>query len=59
MYSHSVEKKTNTYLLILNLNRSDRQYDAVTVIIGRDGIVQGIGSRFAADQASYGMPWGD
>ena len=34
MYSHSVEKKTNTFLLVVNLNRSDRQYDAITIIIG-------------------------
>lgn len=57
MYTHMVEKKTNTYLVLVNLSRTDRQYDSVTVIIGRDGIVQGVGSRFAADEASYGMPW--
>jgi outer membrane protein assembly factor BamE (lipoprotein component of BamABCDE complex) len=59
MYSHSIEKRTNTFLVLVNLQRTDRQYDAITVIIGRDGLVQGVGSRFAADDASYGMPWGD
>ncbi len=59
MYTHAVEKSTNGYFLVLNLHRSDRQYDAITVIIGRDGIVQAVGSRFATDSASYGAPWGD
>jgi outer membrane protein assembly factor BamE (lipoprotein component of BamABCDE complex) len=59
MYSHAVEKSTNTYLVLLNLHRSDRQYDAITVIIGRDGLVQAVGSRFGAEEASYGSPWGD
>lgn len=59
MYTHAIEKSTNTWLLVLILNRHDRQYDSITVIIGRDGIVQAVGSRFGSESASYGPPWGD
>ena len=57
MYVASVEKNSGLVLLILNLSRSDRQYDAVTVIINRQDIVTAVGSRFSADEASYGPPW--
>jgi outer membrane protein assembly factor BamE (lipoprotein component of BamABCDE complex) len=59
MYTHAVEKSTNSFMVVLNLHRSDRQYDAITVLVGRDGIVQAVGSRFAAEESSYGTPWGD
>jgi hypothetical protein len=57
VYSRAVEKNTSTYLVLLNLSRSDRQYDAVTVIIDRKDMVTAVGSRFAADTAEYGFPW--
>ncbi len=57
MYVHAVEKSTGTYLVLLNLSRSDRQYDAVTVIINRQDVVTAVGSRFRADEAEYGFPW--
>ena len=57
MYVASVEKNSGLVLLVLNLSRSDRQYDAITVIINRQDIVTAIGSRFSADEAEYGLPW--
>ena len=57
MYVHAVEKNSSTYLIVLNLSRSDRQYDAVTVIINRQDVVTAVGSRFAAESAEYGFPW--
>jgi len=57
MYIAPVEKNSGLVLLVLNLSRSDRQYDAVTVIINRQDIVTAVGSRFTADEASYGPPW--
>ena len=57
MYVASVEKNTSVFLLVLNLSRSDKQYDAVTVVINRQDVVTAVGSRFAADQAEYGFPW--
>lgn len=57
LYSRVVEKNTNTFLLLVNLSRTDRQYDAVTVIIDRKDVVTAVGSRFLADEAEYGFPW--
>jgi outer membrane protein assembly factor BamE (lipoprotein component of BamABCDE complex) len=57
MYVATVEKSSGIFLLILNLSRTDRQYDAVTVIINRQDIVTAVGSRLSADEAEYGMPW--
>jgi len=57
MYTHSVEKDTNTFLIVLNLSRTDKQYDSITVIINRQDVVTAVGSRFAADKAEYGFPW--
>ena len=57
MYIAPVEKNSGIVLIVLNLSRSDRQYDAVTVIINRQDVVTAVGSRFAADEASYGPPW--
>ena len=57
MYVASVEKNSGLILVVLNLSRSDRQYDAVTVIINRQDIVTAVGSRFSADEAEYGPPW--
>jgi outer membrane protein assembly factor BamE (lipoprotein component of BamABCDE complex) len=57
MYVATVEKSSGIFLLILNLSRTDRQYDAVTVIINRQDVVTAVGSRLSADEAEYGMPW--
>jgi len=57
MYVASVEKNSGLVLLVLNLSRSDRQYDAVTVIINRQDVVTAVGSRFSGDEAEYGLPW--
>jgi hypothetical protein len=57
MYVHAVEKNTSTFLVLINLSRSDRQYDAVTVIINRQDVVTAVGSRFTAGEAEYGFPW--
>ena len=57
MYVASVEKNSGLVLLVLTMSRSDRQYDAVTVIINRQDVVTAVGSRFAADTAEYGPPW--
>jgi hypothetical protein len=57
MYQAAVEKNSGLVLLILNLSRSDRQYDAVTVIINRQDIVTAVGSRFSGETAEYGPPW--
>jgi len=57
MYIASVEKSSGLVLVVLNLSRSDRQYDAVTVIINRQDVVTAVGSRFSADEAEYGPPW--
>jgi len=57
MYLHSIEKDTNTFLVVLNLSRTDKQYDAITVILNRQDVVTAVGSRFAADGAEYGFPW--
>lgn len=59
MYSHAVNKETGTYLLIINLSRSDTQFDAITVIINRQDLVTAVGHRFDAEQAGYGFPWQD
>ena len=57
IYRHAMEKQTGTFLLIINMRRVDRQYDAVTVIINRQDIVTAVGSRFTANEAEYGFPW--
>lgn len=57
MYVATVEKSSGVFLLVLNLSRTDRQYDAVTVILNRQDIVTAVGSRFSADEAEYGLPW--
>ena len=57
MYVAPVEKNSGLVLIVLNLSRSDRQYDAVTVIINRQDVVTAVGSRFSADEAEYGLPW--
>jgi hypothetical protein len=57
MYVASVEKNSGLVLIVLNMSRSDRQYDAVTVIINRQDVVTAVGSRFSADEAEYGLPW--
>jgi len=57
MYVASVEKSSGLVLVVLNLSRSDRQYDAVTVIINRQDIVTAVGARFSGDDAAYGLPW--
>lgn len=56
MYTARVQKETRTYLLVVNLTRSDTQFDAITVIINRQDVVTAVGSRFATDQAEYGLP---
>jgi len=57
MYVASVEKNSGLVMVVLNLSRSDRQYDAVTVIINRQDVVTAVGARFSGDEASYGLPW--
>ena len=57
MYVAAVEKNSGLVMVLLNLSRSDRQYDAVTVIINRQDVVTAVGSRFAAETAEYGPPW--
>jgi outer membrane protein assembly factor BamE (lipoprotein component of BamABCDE complex) len=57
MYTHSIEKNTGAFLLLVNLSRNDRQYDSISVIINRQDVVTAVGSRFAADGAEYGFPW--
>ena len=57
MYVASVEKNSGLILILLNMSRSDRQYDAVTVIINRQDVVTAVGSRFTAEEAEYGLPW--
>jgi hypothetical protein len=57
MYIASAEKNSGLVLIVLNMSRSDRQYDAVTVIINRQDVVTAVGSRFSADEAEYGLPW--
>src|SRR5215510_11616463 len=57
MYVASVEKNSGLVLVVLNLSRSDRQYDAVTVIINRQDVVTAVGARFSGDDAAYGLPW--
>jgi hypothetical protein len=52
-----VEKSSGLVLVVLNLSRSDRQYDAVTVIINRQDVVTAVGARFSGDDAAYGLPW--
>jgi len=59
MYTHTVEKDTGTFIVVLNLTRTDRQYDAITVIINRQDVVTAVGSRFTAEDAEYGFPWED
>ena len=57
VYRHAMEKQTGTFLILLNMRRVDRQYDAVTVIINREDVVTAVGSRFTAEEAEYGFPW--
>ena len=57
MYVAAVEKNSGLVMVVLNLSRSDRQYDGVTVIINRQDVVTAVGSRFAAEAAEYGPPW--
>ncbi len=57
VYSNSIEKSTGFSLIIASTWRNDRQYDAVTVLVGRDGLVTGVGSRYDSDKASHGLPW--
>lgn len=57
MYVSSIEKNSGLVLVVLNLSRSDRQYDSVTVIINRQDIVTAVGHRFTAEESEYGFPW--
>lgn len=59
VYRHSIQKNTGTILILLNMVRSDQQFDAVTAIISRAGTVTAVGSRFTSDKASYGFPFSD
>lgn len=59
VFEHVIEKRTGLFVLILTTHRVDKQRDAVTVIIDRKGVVTAVGSRFNADDASFGSPWGD
>ena len=59
IYEHTVMKQSGLFLLILNMSRDEAQYDRVTVIVDRSGIVQAVGQRFLADTAEYGLPFGD
>ena len=59
IYTHTIEKSTGTFLILINLQRTDRQFDAVTVIINRKDVVTAVGSRFSANKARYGFPWQD
>jgi hypothetical protein len=57
MYIAAVEKSSGLVLVVLNLSRSDRQYDAVTVVINRQDVVTAVGARFSGEDAAYGLPW--
>ena len=59
VYTHTIEKNTGTFLILVNLQRTDRQFDRVTVIIDRKDLVTAVGSRYTADTAGYGFPWQD
>jgi outer membrane protein assembly factor BamE (lipoprotein component of BamABCDE complex) len=59
VYQHTIQKSTGLYLAILNLQRADKQHDAVTVIVDRKGVVTAVGSRFLSDRARYATPWAD
>ncbi len=57
VYSCSLEKSTGFSIIVASTWRNDKQYDAVTVIVNRDGIVTAVGSRFDRDKSAHGMPW--
>ncbi|MEN8149741.1 MAG: hypothetical protein ABFS86_07945 [Planctomycetota bacterium] len=59
VYEHAVTKESGLFLLVVNFANDDIQYDRVTVIVDREGIVRGVGERFKADTAEYGLPFGD
>jgi len=59
VFEHVIEKRTGLFAIILITQRIDKQRDAVTVIIDRKGVVTAVGSRFQAEEASFGSPWGD
>jgi hypothetical protein len=58
VYEHVVTKNSALFLFIVTLYRTDRQKDAVTVIIDKEGIVSAVGAKAEADEASFGSPWG-
>ena len=57
VYTCSIEKSTGFSLIIVSTWRNDKQYDGVTVLVNRDGLVTAVGSRFDMDRASHGLPW--
>ena len=59
VWRHTVSKGAGFFLLLLNLQRSDTQHDAVTVIVDRAGIVRAVGAKYDAERARYTSPWGD
>lgn len=59
VFEHVVEKRTGFFAVLLVTQRIDQQRDAVTVIVDKSGLVSAVGSRFDAEKASFGSPWGD
>ena len=57
VYTCSIEKSTGFSLIIVSTWRNDKQYDGVTVLVNRDGIVTAVGARWDMDRAKHGMPW--
>ena len=57
VYTMSVEKSTGFAILIASTWRNDKQYDAITVLVNKEGAVTAVGSRFDADKSSHGFPW--
>ena len=56
VYECSKEKSTGFSLVIVSTWRNDKQYDGVTVLVNRDGVVTAVGAKWEQDKASHGLP---
>ena len=58
-YNYVVTKRTGFTVILVTFVNSDLKRDHVIVFFDDDGIVSGIGTNLFAEEASYGLPFGD
>lgn len=57
IYKRPRTRQTGLVLVIFSTYRSDTRYDKVAIFFDERGVVEHVGARLDATEASYGMPW--